>query len=519
MHCAEAAASEEVAMEPRTVKFVNKQRTSVSQVVMIAALVFIVLAASYLSRRTHGDYTLAAGAALDGPDIEALEQQNKAFERIIQAAAPAVVYISTEQVIKAEQSPLLMDPFFRQFFGESGAQIPREQRQHALGTGVVFEPDGYIVTNNHVIDQATSVEVMLTSKKVYKAKVIGTDPDMDIAVIKIDAKGLPVVPLGNSNNLHVGDTVMAIGNPFGLNFTVTRGAVSALGRSQFNIEALQDFIQTDAAINPGNSGGALINVKGQMVGINTAILSGGSGPGGGGSIGIGFAIPINMAKRAMESLIKTGKVTRGYLGVTIGPVTQELAQQFKVPDTSGAFVQDVAKGGPADKAGLKPGDLIRKFDGRAINDSSDLLAMVASVDPGSEVTLEILRNGEPLTLKAKLDERAANLGFKAGARKAPSEGTLRGISVQELTPGVRKQLELPADVRGVVVGNIDPGSPAAQQLEPGDVILSVNRVPVNSVADFDKMAAQAKGSTLLRIMHDGQAMFIVVSPESGSDQR
>jgi serine protease Do len=256
-----------------------------------------------------------------------------------------------------------------------------------------------------------------------------------------------------------------------------------------------------------------------MVGINTAILSGGSGGEGGGSIGIGFAIPINMAKRSMESLIKTGKVTRGYLGVTIGPVTQELAQQFKIPDTSGAFVQDVSKGGPADKAGLKPGDLIRKFDGRPVNDASDLLAMVAGVDPGSEVSLEILRNGEPLTIKAKLDERAANLGFKTAAPKTPGQGTLRGISVQELTPGVRKQLELPADVHGVVVGNIDPGSPAAQQLQPGDVIISVNRVPVNSVADFEKLAGEAKGPTLLRIMHDGQGVFIVVSPASGSDQR
>jgi serine protease Do len=509
-------------MEPGRIKVVNKHHTSVSRVATIAALVFIIMAASYFSHRTHGDYggyTLAAGPGLNGPDIELLEQQNKAFERIIQATAPAVVYIGAEQVIKAEESPLFMDPTLRQFFGNSGGQIPRERRQHALGTGVVFEPDGYIVTNNHVIDKASSVEVMLANKKVYKAKVVGTDPDMDIAVIKIDAQNLPVVPLGNSSNLHVGDTVMAIGNPFGLNFTVTRGAVSALGRSQFNIEALQDFIQTDAAINPGNSGGALIDIKGQMVGINTAILSGGSGGGGGGSIGIGFAIPINMAKRSMESLIKTGKVTRGYLGVTIGPVTQELAQQFKIPDTSGAFVQDVSKGGPADKAGLKPGDLIRKFDGRPVNDASDLLAMVAGVDPGSEVSLEILRNGEPLTVKAKLDERAANLGFKTGAPKTPGQGTLRGISVQELTPGVRKQLELPADAHGVVVGNIDPGSPAAQQLQEGDVIVSVNRVPVNSVADFDKLAGEAKGPTLLRIIHDGQGAFIVVSPGSESDQR
>src|ERR1700731_2327639 len=294
-------------MELRRIKFVNKHRISVSRVATIAALVFIIMAASYFSHRTHGDYgdyTLAAGPGLDGPDIELLEQQNKAFERIIQATAPAVVYIGAEQVIKAEESPLFMDPFFRQFFGESGGQIPREQRQHALGTGVVFEPNGYIVTNNHVIDHANSVEVMLTDKRVFKAKVVGADPDTDVAVLKIEAKSLATVSFGDSAPLHVGDTVMAFGNPFGLSFTVTRGTVSALGRSQLDIEPLQDFIQTDAAINPGNSGGALVDVHGEMIGINTAILSPGGGEGGG-FIGIGFAIPINMAKRSMEALIRS----------------------------------------------------------------------------------------------------------------------------------------------------------------------------------------------------------------------
>ena len=233
---------------------------------------------------------------------------------------------------------------------------------------------------------------MLTNKRVYKARVVGSDPEMDIAVLKIDAKDLPTVPLGDSSTLHVGDTVMAFGNPFGLNFTVTRGTVSALGRSQFRIEPLQDFIQTDAAINPGNSGGALVDVKGQMVGINTAILSDNAGPGGeGGFMGIGFAIPINMAKRSMESLVKTGKVTRGYLGVSVGPLSPELAKEFKVSDTCGALVQDVTLGGPADKAGLKPGDVIRKYDGRTVCESDELLAMVASTDPGATVSLEILR--------------------------------------------------------------------------------------------------------------------------------
>jgi serine protease Do len=408
-----------------------------------------------------------------------------------------------------------MDPFFRQFFGENFPQVPQEQRQHALGTGVLFDPAGYIVTNNHVIDHANSVEVMLTNKKIFKAKVIGTDPDMDIAVVKIESKNLPSVPLGDSSTLHVGDTVMAFGNPFGLSFTVTRGTVSALGRSQFRIEPVQDFIQTDAAINPGNSGGALVDVRGQMVGINTAILSPNAGPGGeGGFVGIGFAIPINMAKRSIEALIKTGRVTRGYLGVSVGPVTPELAQEFRVPDTAGALVQDVTRGAPADRAGIKPGDVIRKYDGRPVNESDELLAMVANTDPGTTVPIEILRNGEPLTLKITLEPRPTDLGYTGGRRKVPSAGTLRGITVQNLTSSLRRQLEIPADVRGVVVTDIDLSSPAAQHLEQGDVILSVNRHPVNSVAEFNNLAAEVKGPALLRIYHQGQALFVVISPEN-----
>src|ERR1700704_4005346 len=295
-----------------------------------------VLGTFYLPHRNYDRVALAARPGLDGPDIDLLDRQNKAYERVIQATTPAIVYVRTEQVIRAEQSPLFMDPTFRQFFGPAFPQVPRDQKQHALGTGVICDRNGYIVTNNHVIDRASTVEVMTTDKRMFKAKVVGTDPDIDVAVLKVDVSNAPIIALGDSSTLHVGDTVMAFGNPFGLNFTVTRGTVSALGRSQLNIEPVQDFIQTDAAINPGNSGGALVDVRGQMVGINTAILSGNSGPGGeGGFMGIGFAIPINMAKRSMDSLVKTGKVTRGYLGASIGPLSQKLAKEFRVPDTSG----------------------------------------------------------------------------------------------------------------------------------------------------------------------------------------
>ena len=499
---------------------VLKARTLLGSSLTIVALIGLALLASlYVIHRGHGPFVMAARPGLDGPDIDLLEKQNKAYERIIQAITPAIAYIRTEQVVKLEESPLFMDPSFRQFFGETFRQIPPEQRQHALGTGVIFDPSGYIVTNNHVIDHASTVEVMLTDKRMFKAKVVGADPDTDIAVVKIDVKSLPTVPLGDSSNLHVGDTVMAFGNPFGLNFTVTRGAVSALGRAQFRIEPVQDFIQTDAAINPGNSGGALVDIRGQMVGINTAILSGNSGPGGeGGFIGIGFAIPINMAKRTMEALIKTGKVTRGYLGVVTGPVTQELAREFNVPDTSGAFVQDVTRGAPAEKAGLKPGDVIRKFEGRTVNGSDELLAMVANTNPGTTVALDILRSGQPLSVKVTLDQRSPDLGYGAGVRKAPTEGSLRGITVQNLTSAIRKQWEIPSDVHGVLVADIDPDSPAAHYLEPGDVILSVNRHEVNSVTDFNRQAAEAKGPTLLRIIHQGEALFVVISPEHGEDK-
>ena len=296
--------------------------------------------------------------------------------------------------------------------------------------------------------------------------------------------------------------------------------ISALGRSQFRIEPVQDFIQTDAAINPGNSGGALVDVKGQMLGINTAILSGNAGPGGeGGFMGIGFATPINMAKRSMESLVKSGKVTRGYLGVSVGPLSPELAKEFKVSDTCGALVQDVTRGGPADKAGLKPGDVIRKYDGRTVSESDELLAMVASTDPGATVSLEILRNGEPLTLKVTLDQRPSDLGYTRGRHsRAPSAGPLRDIHVKNLTPSLRKQLDIPPDVSGVIVVDVDPDSPAADYLAPGDILLSVNHQMVNSVADFNNLAAEAKGQILLRIVHQGETLFVVISPEPDGDE-
>jgi len=480
----------------------------------------------YEGHRVFPQFTLAGGAGLDGPDIDALERQNKAYERIAETVTPAIVAIQSTQVIKVQQSPFMMDPFFRQFFGNMMPQfgIPREQREHALGSGVIVSGDGYIVTNNHVVAKATEIEVLLSDKRLLKGKVVGADPQTDIAVVKISASNLPVAPFGDSNQMKVGDTVMAFGNPFGQYFTVTRGIVSALGRNLSNpgSDKFEDFIQTDAAINPGNSGGALVNVRGQVIGINTAIIPGSNGPGGEGSfIGIGYAIPSNSAKHVMEDLIKTGKVSRGYLGINIRSLDEGMAKQFKVPDLAGALVEDVKRGGPADKAGIKNGDVIRKINGQAIEDSNQLMALVTDINPGTDVKLDILRDGQPMTIHLTLGERPANLPTTVGTGQAPSEGALRGITVQNLTPSLRDQLGLSSDVHGVVITEVDPNSPAAQaQLEAGDVIESINRHPINTMADFDHWAAEAKGQTLLRINRQGNGAFVVITPgdSGGGDE-
>jgi serine protease Do len=470
------------------------------------------------------NFVLANGDGLDGADIQALANMNKAYERIVNTIKPAIVSIQSEHIIQVQESPFMMDPFFRQFFGNLFPNIPREQRERALGSGVIVSSDGYILTNNHVIRHAKDIQVTLLDKRVFKGKVVGADPQSDLAVVKINASNLPVAPLGDSSTLHVGDSVVAFGNPFGLDFTVTKGIVSALGRS-VGIEGPQgyeNFIQTDAAINPGNSGGALVNVRGQVIGINTAILSSNSGPGGeGGFIGIGFAIPSNTAKHVMNDLIQHGKVARGFMGVGIQPLDQGLAKEFDVPDLNGALVRDVEPGSPAAKAGLKPGDVIRKLNGRVVTSPDDLRYMVGESNPGTEVTLEILRDGKPMTVRMRLGELQANASEGQGGSnvgQAPQQSALQGISVQNLTPDIRDQLNLPEGARGVIITNVDPNSPAGMAgLSRGDVIESINRHPVNNVSDFNRLASEAKGQTLLRVIHQGYPMFVVISPGGGDE--
>lgn len=499
-----------------TKQFLRENSFGIS-LTLIGLLIMALMAVLYLSHRDFPKFAMANGGGLEGQEIEVLEKQNRAFERIAQAVTPAIVNIRTTQIIKVRQSPFFMDPFFRKFFGDMfGDQfgIPREHREHSLGSGVILSPDGYIVTNNHVTARASEIEVMLSDKRVFKAKVVGADPPTDVAVVKVDSKNLPTVPWGDSSALRVGATVLAFGNPFGLNFTVTRGIVSAVGRSGLGIETYEDFIQTDAAINPGNSGGALVNVRGQVVGINTAILSANRGPQGeGGWIGVGFAIPSNIVKHVMESLIRTGKVERGYLGLVPGDLNPALARQFKVPDISGVLVQHVEPGSPAEKAGLKQGDVIRTYNGQSLDSASRFRALVAGTSPGAVVTLGILRDGNLLRLRVTLTEQPASLAEAGGVKRVPSESTLRGISVQNLTPAIRDQLGLPPDTRGVVITDLDPSSPAALRgLQPGDVIQSINRRPVNTVSDFYNLAEQVTGEVLLRVNRQGSATFVDISP-------
>ncbi|MCX8070368.1 MAG: DegQ family serine endoprotease, partial [Thermodesulfovibrionales bacterium] len=369
--------------------------------------------------------------------IDILTKTNQALSEVAMAVKPAVVNISSQRIIRGQGgiNPFFNDPFFRRFFGDEFRFFdrPREHRQQGLGSGVIVDKDGYILTNYHVIKDADEILVKLSDKREFKGKVIGSDPKTDIAVIKIQADKLPTIQWGDSDKLKVGEMILAIGNPFGLTQTVTSGIISATGRANVGIADYEDFIQTDAAINPGNSGGALVNVRGQLIGINTAIFST-----SGGYQGIGFAIPSNMAKVVMENLIKKGKVVRGWLGVSIQPVTPELAKQFDLKDEKGVLIGDVVDDSPAEKAGLKRGDVIVELDGKSFTEPSALRNAVAAIPPGKEITIKIIRDGKPMTVKATVSEIPDDMKKFT----APSEGVLKGVKVQDITPEIRRSLAL-----------------------------------------------------------------------------
>ena len=446
------------------------------------------------------------------------------FASVVRPALPAVVNISTTKVVKVGQNVpgFFNDPFFQQFFGNQfgGRARPQTERETSLGSGVIVNSDGYILTNNHVVAHGGNIKVVWNNKK-YTGKVVGTDPLTDIAVVKIDATGLPTIALGDSSKLQVGDVVFAIGDPFGIGETATMGIVSATGRSiglesqEQGKQAYEDFIQTDAAINPGNSGGAMIDLHGDLVGINTAIISSRSSMNGeGGNEGIGFAIPINMARSIMEQIIEHGKVERGYMGVYIGELSPEMAKEFNYNGGgAGALVDNVTAGSPAAKAGIKRGDIILGLNGESINGSGDLTARIASTAPGTPVQLKIFRDGKTFEVPVTLGELPEQGGTSTSALGEGSSGensskALEGVQVENVTPEIARQLNLSAPARGVVVDAVDQSSAAAEAgLQKGDVIIEVNHKAVNNMAEF----RAAMGGT------GNQPVLLLVRPFGRSD--
>jgi len=435
----------------------------------------------------------AAGAALP----VALEGQPlPTLAPMLDQVTPAVLNIATRGHVAVEQNPLLSDPFFRRYFNIP--EQPRERQTQSLGSGVIVDAArGYVLTNSHVIHKADEITVTLRDGRHFNAKLIGADPESDVAVIQIPAENLTALPLADSTQLRVGDFVVAIGNPFGLGQTVTSGIVSALGRSGLGIEGYEDFIQTDASINPGNSGGALVNLRGELIGINTAILA----PTGG-NIGIGFAIPINMARDIMAQLVEHGEISRGRLGVTAQDLTPELAKAFGIKATQGTVVAQVAVGSPAEKAGLKAGDVITGVNGKSVRNSADVRNSIGLLRVGEQVKIEVLRDGKASVLIATIAE--PEMAMLDGKRLHPRlAGALYG-NIEEGSP-------LYGRVEGVQVVKVQPDGPAWRAgLRPSDVITSVNRQPVADVQALQRIATPNNRTLLLNLQRGDGALFILI---------
>jgi serine protease Do len=433
------------------------------------------------------------------------------FAEIAEKLSPTVVNIKVTKTEKVgfDHPQIPEGPFgdfFERFFKDM-PQGPQSRKIQGAGSGVIISSDGYILTNNHVVEGAREITVTLSDKQEYRAKVVGRDPKTDLAVVKIDApKSLPAASLGNSDQLKVGEWVVAIGNPFGLSDTVTAGIVSAKGRV-IGAGPYDDFIQTDASINPGNSGGPLLNMKGEVVGINTAILPEGQG--------IGFAIPVNTAKPLIPQLESKGKVTRGYLGVNIQSISTELAKALKLKETRGALVADVVEGSPAEKAGVKRGDVIVAYNGNAVEDSHTLPAMVAATPVGREITLTVLRDGKEQQLRMEVGKLPSDETKAEAEESAQPAGGKLGLRLHTVNPELARQLGLRAD-QGVVVMGVEPGSPAAEAgIQQGDVILEVNRKPVTSINDVKEQVSKTGDGdqVLLLVQRDQAKLYVPVSPQ------
>ena len=438
------------------------------------------------------------------------------FAPVVKRVAPSVVNVFTStkaKQISQSRSPRAEDEFFRRFFGDDlDRSLPRRgfhvPKQQGLGSGVVVTEDGYILTNNHVVDNADEVKVAFSSDgREYTAKVVGKDAKSDIAVLKIEADHLSFLQLADSDKIEVGDLVLALGNPFGVGQTVTMGMVSAVGRGNMGLD-YEDFIQTDAAINPGNSGGALVDTEGRLIGINTAILSR-----SGGNQGIGFAVPVNLARNVMESLVKNGRVVRGFMGVNIQDLTPALAGEFKLKEHSGALVAEVTPNSPAEKAGLKSGDIILEFDGKLVPDSRHLKLRVSQTPPGTKTPVKILRDGAQKTVDVTLKEipRSEQMA-KADNEKAAPGDALDGVAVGDLDSAARAQLSVPKDLKGALVTSVDEASAAYEAgLREGDVIREINRQPVQNADEAVKLSENVKDKKiLLKVWSKGGSRYVVV---------
>ncbi len=448
----------------------------------------LVLFVSILSMGFTAPTFAALPFAVDGQELPSLAP-------MLQDVSSAVVNISTSSTVKAEENPLLKDPFFRRFF-EGLPQQPRNRKSQSLGSGVIIDSDeGYIVTNHHVVGMADEITVHLEDGREFEATVVGSDSKTDVAVIKVKARRLNALPLGDSDILQVGDFVVAIGNPFGLGHTVTSGIVSALGRSGLNIEEYENFIQTDASINPGNSGGALVNLRGELIGINTAII------GRAGNVGIGFAIPVNMVKDLVNQLVEYGEVKRGQLGVYIQDLTPELAEALGLDDQTGAVVTEVIPGTAADDAGLESGDLITEVNGKKIKGASSLRNTVGLLRVGSKLKIRYVRDGREKSLSTKIKASQDN-----------QVASVEDVEIEDATDRLKgASLRSMDGEDGVLIVDVEPGSPADDAgLLPDDIIVEVNRERVNTPDDVERLAKKDRKRVLLNVRRGQGSMFLVI---------